>query len=137
MSNKPISRIYTDGSCVPNPGSGGWAFTLLENGEQWSLADGEPSSTNNRMELQAVIEALLFAQEDEYVLYTDSQMTIKCATGEWRRKANLDLWAKYDSALRGRKIHWKWVKAHNGDKYNELVDDMARAEAIYMRKNKN
>jgi ribonuclease HI len=137
MSSKDLPRIYTDGSCLKNPGgASGWGFTLLENGEQWSCVGNNPSSTNNRMELQAVIEALLFAQSDEYVLYTDSQLTLKCATGVWGRKANKDLWAEYDNALRGRKIHWVWVKAHNGDKYNEIVDDLARNEAELLRNRK-
>lgn len=134
MPTKHLPRIYTDGSCVPNPGPGGWAFTLLEHDEQWSMSGSHPSSTNNRMELQAVIESLEFAQGNEYVLYTDSQLTMKCAIGEWKRKSNLDLWTNFDSALRGRKIHWKWVKAHNGDKYNELVDDLARYEAKSVKK---
>lgn len=86
------------------------------------------------MELKAVIEALLFIQNTEYELYTDSDLTLKCATGVWRRKANLDLWAEYDLAVQGHKIHWKWVRAHNGDKYNELVDDLAREEAKTVKK---
>ena len=135
MSVLHLPKIYTDGSCLVNPGgAGGWAFVLLEDGEQWSVMGSEPSTTNNRMELQAVIEALDFAQGDEYVLYTDSDMTLKCANGIWKRKANMDLWAEYDRVLRGRKIHWQWVKAHNGNKYNELVDKLAREEAKSVKK---
>ncbi len=135
MTTKHLPRIYTDGSCLKNPGGrGGWAFTLLEDGDQWSMVGGNRSTTNNRMELQAVVEALNFAQGPEYKLYTDSQLTMKCATGVWRRKANLDLWDEYDKALRNRKLHWNWVKAHNGNEYNELVDDLARDEAKYMKK---
>lgn len=135
MSVNYLPRIYTDGSCLINPGgAGGWAFTLLENNEQWSLCGSEPSTTNNRMELQAVIEALDFAQNNEYILYTDSKLTMNCATGLWKRKANIDLWKEFDRALFGRIIHWEWVKAHNGDKYNELVDDLAREEAKSVKK---
>ena len=130
-----LPRIYTDGSCLKNPGGpGGWACTILEDGEQWSVVGSDPETTNNRMELKAVIEALLFIQNTEYELYTDSDLTLKCATGVWRRKANLDLWAEYDLAVQGHKIHWKWVRAHNGDKYNELVDDLAREEAKTVKK---
>lgn len=125
-----IPNIYTDGSCLSNPGgAGGWCFTLLEHNEQYTIYGAEESTTNNRMELQAVIEALLFVDGPEYHLYTDSQYTLKCATGVWRRKANLDLWDDYDAALRNRTIHWHWVKGHSGDRYNNLVDKFARKAA--------
>lgn len=107
---------------------------MLENGEMWSVVGSEPSTTNNRMELQAIIQALKFAQGNEYVIYTDSKWALKCATGEWQRKANLDLWKDYEISLRGRKIHYVWVRGHNGDEYNEIVDDLARAEAKSVKK---
>jgi ribonuclease HI len=89
----------------------------------------DPSTTNNRMELRAVIEALLFVQDDEYNIYTDSQLTMNCAMGVWKRKANLDLWERYESALRGRKLNWHWVRGHSGDQYNTLVDKLANNAA--------
>lgn len=135
MSTEHLPRIYTDGSCLKNPGgAGGWACLVLEDDEMWSVVGADPSTTNNRMELQAIIQALQFVQGEEYVIYTDSQWAMKCAIGEWRRKANLDLWAEYDIALRGRKIHYVWVKGHNGDKYNEIVDVLAREEAKTVKK---
>ena len=130
-----LPEIYTDGSCLKNPGgSGGWAFTLLENGEQWSMVGNENSTTNNRMELQAIIEALNFVQGSEYIIYTDSELTMKCALGIYSRKANKDLWEKYNSALDGRKLHWVWVKAHNGNLHNDYVDMLARLEAKSIKK---
>lgn len=125
-----IPSIYTDGSCLKNPsGPSGWAFCLLENDEEWFVCGGEESSTNNRMELLAVIEALDFAQGKEYNLYTDSNLTLKCAKKEWKRKANLDLWEKFDIVIADKKINWFWVKAHNGNHYNEKVDSLANQEA--------
>ena len=133
MGEIPI--IFTDGSCLKNPnGPGGWAFTLIENGKQWTLSGGESSTTNNRMELMAVIEALCFAQGNEYVIHTDSELTMKCAMGVYKRKANKDLWDEYDRALRSRKINWVWVKAHNGNSLNEYVDHLARKEAEMLKK---
>jgi ribonuclease HI len=133
MEEIPI--IFTDGSCLKNPkGPGGWAFTLIENGKQWTMSGGDSSTTNNRMELMAVIEALDFAQGNEYAIHTDSELTIKCATGVYKRKANKDLWDEYDRVLRSRKINWIWVKAHNGNRLNEYVDRLARKEAEMLKK---
>jgi ribonuclease HI len=133
MEEIPI--IFTDGSCLKNPkGPGGWAFTLIENGKQWTMSGGESSTTNNRMELMAVIEALDFAQGNEYIIHTDSELTMKCATGVYKRKANKDLWDEYDRALGSRKINWVWVKAHNGNLLNEYVDRLARKEAEMLKK---
>ena len=130
-----IPIIFTDGSCLKNPkGPGGLAFTLIENGEQWTLLGGESSTTNNRMELMAVIEALDFAQGNEYIIHTDSELTMKCATGVYKRKANKDLWDEYDRALGSKKINWVWIKAHNGNRLNEYVDRLARKEAEMLKK---
>lgn len=133
MEEIPI--IFTDGSCLKNPkGPGGWAFTLIENNRQWTMSGSESSTTNNRMELMAVIEALDFAQGNEYIIHTDSELTMKCATGVYKRKANKDLWDEYDRVLRSRKINWVWVKAHNGNPLNEYVDRLARKEAEMLKK---
>lgn len=134
--NITVPCVYTDGSCLKNPGgAGGWAFIVLVDNREEILACGSnPSTTNNRMELQAVIEALESTSGPEYTIYTDSQWVMKCATGEWKRKANLDLWSRYDIARGRRKVNYIWVKAHNGDKYNEIVDDLAREEANSVKK---
>ena len=130
MNIDNLPKIYTDGSCLQNPnGPGGWAFTVIEDGRQWSMAGNNPSTTNNRMELQSIIEALLFVQGSEYVIYTDSELTMKCANGTYNRKSNKDLWIEYEMALAGRTIHWCWVKSHNGNEHNEYVDFLAREEA--------
>lgn len=124
-----MAKIYTDGSSIGNPGPSGWAFCLLEDGEEWCLSGGYPSSTNNRMELQAVIEALKFAQNTIYTIYTDSKLTMNCAKGIWKRNSNIDLWIEYDNYAACKNLEWVWVKAHNGDEYNEFVDKLARNEA--------
>lgn len=125
-----LPQIYTDGSCLKNPnGPSGWCFCIIENNEEFIMSGGEKSSTNNRMELTAVIEALKCVKEKEYEIYTDSMLTLKCAKREWKRKANLDLWEIFDNNSKNKKLNWNWVKSHNGNKYNEIVDKIARDEA--------
>lgn len=127
--------IYTDGSCIPNPGPGGWAFCALADSSderpcEWQVIGGEEKSTNNRMELTAVIEALnFFSKKKKFHIYSDSQYVIKCAKGEYTRKKNVDLWKEYDISSHRKKIEWTWVKGHNNDKYNEIVDVLAKREA--------
>jgi ribonuclease HI len=124
--------IYTDGSCIPNPGPGGWAFVVLpdDNSIEWHVSGGENHTTNNRMELFAVIESLEFCHNKKnFLIYTDSQYVIKCATGIYSRKKNKDLWDKYDIVSNQKNIEWEWVKGHSGDKYNEIVDKLAKQEA--------
>lgn len=134
--NTPMSKIYTDGSCLSNPGIGGWAFIIIENEDIEVIGyNSENNTTNNRMELEAVIQALTYLEKNECKLYTDSQWVLNCAIGKWKRKANLDLWEKYNKISKNIKINWEWVKAHNGDKYNELVDNFARSEAKNYEKN--
>tara|TARA_B110000908_G_C10193256_1_gene421600 strand:- start:107 stop:529 length:423 start_codon:yes stop_codon:yes gene_type:complete len=136
MSSKKVQRvIYTDGSCIPNPGPGGWAFVALacdddEEPTEFYISGGEDQSTNNRMELTAVMEALAFDLDtDSYLIYSDSMYVINCAKGKWARKKNVDLWKKYDIVSKNKKIEWVWVKGHSGDEYNEIVDKLAKKEA--------
>ena len=128
-------QIYTDGSCLPN-GVGGWGFIILPstitNNTEYQVCGSHDDTTNNRMELQAVIEALSFdliSNLNHYKFYTDSKLTMNCAKGDWKRNANLDLWAIYDSISKGKKIEWEWVKAHNNNHYNEQVDKLANGIA--------
>jgi len=127
-----VVEIYTDGSCLLNPnGPGAWAYIINEK-DGFLLIDsgGEISTTNNRMELKAVIEVLkVIDNEIEYKIFSDSQLTINCAIGKWKRKANLDLWSEYDKYIKYKKVIFEWVKAHNGNKYNEMVDKIAYDEA--------
>jgi ribonuclease HI len=128
-----MAKIYTDGSCLKNPGGpGGWAFALIENNEIWYVSGGEKSTTNNRMEMKAVIEALKFSQNTNYIIYTDSQLILNCAQKIWKRKSNNDLWEQYESVSIGKNLKWEWIRSHNGDKYNEIVDKMAKKEAILL-----
>jgi len=131
MSFKSETIVYTDGSCLKNPGGpSGWAFAIIGKDRIWTVQGSNPSSTNNRMELEAVIEALEFwGEPGSYKIYSDSQLVIKCAKGEWKRKSNLDLWDRFDMAIEGKSVSWVWVKGHNGDEYNEIVDKLARESA--------
>ena len=130
LTNK-VQIVYTDGSCIPNPGPGGWAFVVLDyQGYEWHVSGGEDYSTNNQMELQAVIEALEFTPDMKYYkIYSDSMYVIKCAKGTWARKKNIDRWLEYDRVSKGKIIEWKWVKGHSGNEYNEIVDYSAKMEA--------
>jgi ribonuclease HI len=122
--------IYTDGSSLKNPGPSGWAYLMFIGGSQLQCAGGEKHSTNNRMELMAVIKSLEILEDYSFItVVSDSQLTIKCAKGEWKRKANVDLWDKFNLVSKTKEIEWKWVKAHNGDEFNEVVDKLAREEA--------
>jgi len=124
-----MTEIYTDGSCIGNPGPGGWAFCILQNNEDYCMSDGVKKTTNNRMEMCAVIEALSCLKDIECIIYSDSKVVINCAQGKWKRKKNLDLWSKYDKISQGKSLTWVWVKGHSGNKYNDLVDSMAQIEA--------
>jgi ribonuclease HI len=123
--------IYTDGSCTPNPGRGGWGFILVGLREEpdWFVNGGSIQTTNNQMEVMAVIEALKFCNGsiNRFKIFSDSQYVINCAQGKWKRKKNMDLWKKFDIVSKGKTIRWEWVKAHNGDHYNEKVDLLAKS----------
>jgi len=134
-------EIYTDGACRGNPGPGGWAATL-ESGEHFrELSGAERTTTNNRMELTAVIRALeALKKSSAVVVYTDSEYVRKGIT-EWLRawKArdwrtadkkpvkNRDLWEQLDVATERHSIEWRWVKGHSGVPGNERVDALANA----------
>ncbi len=130
--------IYTDGSCLGNPGKGGWAFRVILNNTFLDNSGYEEKTTNNRMELLAVINAIKelynlgIIQEDkkqQLKVITDSNYVIKCATKEWKRNKNLDLWEIYDKVSKNVDICFAWVKGHSGDIHNEQVDKLARKSA--------
>ena len=132
-------QIWTDGACKGNPGPGGWGVLMRSAGHEKSLFGGEPQTTNNRMELQAVIEALSALKRPCRIqLHTDSQYVMKGVT-EWMRgwKAkswmtasktpvkNVELWQRLDALLQGHEVHWHWVRGHTGDPGNEAADRLA------------
>ncbi len=134
---KPLI-IYTDGSCLGNPGAGGWAAIIKDASTETVLSGGEAGSTNNRMEMMAVIEALLWAKEHHknrlIQVYSDSSLVINTLKDDWKRKSNGDLWAKLDEARADLNIEWNWVKGHAGSPLNERVDQLAVAEAEKIQK---
>lgn len=131
--------IYSDGACKGNPGKGGWGALLVANGHEKELFGGEHDTTNNRMELRAVIEALLVLNRPcEIVVYTDSQYVQKGISEwihgwkarNWRTAAkepvkNADLWQALDAAQATHTIEWRWVKGHAGHPGNERADQLA------------
>ncbi|WP_136415186.1 MULTISPECIES: ribonuclease HI [Oxalobacteraceae] len=132
-------EIFTDGACKGNPGPGGWGALLIAGGHKKEMFGGDPKTTNNRMELQAVIEALSALKRPcEVVVHTDSQYVQKGisewihgwkARG-WKTAAkepvkNVDLWQALDAAQAIHTIEWRWVKGHAGHDGNERADALA------------
>ena len=133
--------MYTDGACSGNPGPGGWGVILRYRGTEKELSGGAPETTNNRMELTAVIEALkALKRECDVVLHTDSRYVmdgVQQWLPNWKQNGwrtsnkkspvkNVDLWQELDSLLQKHNIRWIWVKGHNGHEENERVDKLAR-----------
>jgi ribonuclease HI len=118
---------WTDGSTFPNPGPGGWGFRIEPpGGEPIERHGGVRSTTNNRMELFAIINAVAESpRELGVIVRTDSQLCVLCATGSWRRKNNIELWARLDSLCRGRIVLYEWWRGHAGTPGNERADQLA------------
>ena len=111
-------------------GKGGFAALFLEN-DLISFSGHEKDTTNNRMELLAVIIAIIYCNRDcEYIIYSDSKVTINCAEGGWKRNKNLDLWKEYDKVKIGKRYKFEWVKGHSGNKWNDMADRIAKEEAL-------
>jgi ribonuclease HI len=122
--------IHTDGACKGNPGPGGWGTVIEQNGNQQKLSGSEPQTTNNRMEMTAVIKGLEAVDPSARVLISsDSTYVINTMTKGWKRKVNHDLWDQLDRLVRDRDISWRWVRGHSGDRGNELADALATKQA--------
>lgn len=122
--------IHTDGACKGNPGRGGWAAVIQQNGAQKIISGGEPQTTNNRMEMTAVIKGLEAVDASAKVLInSDSTYVINTMTKGWKRRANHDLWERLDHLVKDRNISWHWVRGHSGDPGNELADSAATKAA--------
>jgi ribonuclease HI len=134
-------EIFTDGACKGNPGTGGWgALLVADGGHEKEIFGGEPNTTNNRMELRAVIEALgVLNRPCHVVLHTDSQYVQKGIhewIHGWKRRGwltadkkpvkNDDLWKRLDAARLRHEVDWRWVKGHAGHELNERADALAR-----------
>ena len=142
-------EIFTDGACSGNPGIGGWGALLRYKDIEKELSGGEENTTNNRMELTAVIEALKALKTTcNITLYTDSKY-VMCGITEWlenwkkngwktsnKKNAvkNIDLWQQLDEIIKHHQIRWVWVKGHNGHIENERVDTLARNEVLKLKK---
>lgn len=140
MSELPQVTVFTDGSCQPNPGPGGWAAILRSGGHEKVISGGEADTTNNRMELTAALRALQALNRPARVeIYTDSEYLRRGITEwmpgwekrGWRRKdgalANVDLWQSLADALREHQVSWHWLRGHTGHTENERVDQLAKA----------
>ena len=118
--------IYTDGSCLGNPGPGGWAAVIEHEGETTRLSGGERSTTNNRMEVTAAIKGLEAAPPGATaVVHSDSEYLVKTMTKGWKRNVNRDLWEQLDLAVAKRNVDFRWVRGHAGHPQNEEADRLA------------
>lgn len=136
-------KIYTDGSCINNPGNGGWAAIINDDGKIKKISGSEKNTTNNKMELMAPIKALKIVDKNKKIqIFTDSKY-VKLGITEWIHKwvknnwqtskkedvKNKDLWIQLHEITSSLNIEWKWVKAHAGDLLNEEVDFLAKKAA--------
>ena len=135
--------MYTDGSCIGNPGAGGWGVVLMYNGYEKQMSGSEEHTTNNRMELLAAIKGIeALTQSCVVTLYTDSNYVKSGITqwiDGWKKRGwktannkpvkNVDLWKRLDDASQMHRINWQWVRGHSGDAGNKLADKLAHNAA--------
>ena len=133
-------EIWTDGACSGNPGPGGWGALIRWNGHEKEMFGGDPATTNNRMEMMAVIEALNALKKPSKVTLNVDSTYVKDGLTKWiigwkrngwktaDKKAvkNQDLWMRLDAAAASHKVDWRWVKGHSGHKENDRADALAR-----------
>ena len=132
-------KIYTDGSCIGNPGQGGWAAIILDEGKKTEIKGSKKDTTNNQMELLAPIEALKKIPKGSKVqIFTDSKY-VKSGITEWihnwkkngwktankKKVSNKELWIELDENVNLHNVEWFWVKGHSGNHYNEIADKLA------------
>ena len=134
-----IIKIYTDGACRGNPGPGGWGALILKDNEEIKLNGGQNDTTNNQMELTAVIKALdFFSESTEIEIFTDSKYVMdgiteyikKWKVNGWKTASkkpvkNSDLWKQLDYLTTQHSIKWNWVKGHSGHRENDIADELA------------
>ena len=147
MEEEDTVQLFADGACLGNPGPGGWAALLRFKGNDREVSGGERLTTNNRMELMAVIAGLQsLTRPCRVAVTTDSQYVQKGITEwihGWKKRGwktadkqpvkNVDLWQILDEARSGHRVSWNWVKGHSGHVENERVDVLARSEAEKIR----
>jgi ribonuclease HI len=134
-------KIYTDGACSGNPGRGGWAAIILDGEKIEKISGSKDNTTNNRMELTAVISALKYVKGKDLEIYTDSKYTkdgIEKWISNWKKNGwktankqdvkNKDLWNELDQLNSEKNVRWNWVKGHANNQYNNMADELARSE---------
>lgn len=149
QQQKRVVYLYTDGACLGNPGPGGWGVVLSWDGQIKELSGGQADTTNNQMELTAVIKgleslkrpvSLQIVTDSKYVMQGITQWMAGWKRNGWRTAAkkpvaNRELWEKLDSLLSGHTVSWEWVKGHSGHQQNERCDALASLQAALVRDN--